>query len=136
MSLWPKAGPTRYQTSHWPRLGHFYTQENHEKSKSAFMHNIFWKYQKSMKNTRSQKDFKTEAFHICYEKLLVKRPNMIKNDDFGQHMSLWPKVGLSPYQTTRWPRFGHFYTQENHEKSKNGFKFLVIEFNIQEEARL
>ena len=45
MSLWPKAGTTSYQTSHWPRLGHFYTQENHEKSKDAFMHNIFWKYQ-------------------------------------------------------------------------------------------
>ena len=41
MSLWPKAGPTSYQTSHWPRLGHFYTQENHEKSKDAFMRNIF-----------------------------------------------------------------------------------------------
>ena len=38
MSLWTKAGPTPYQTSHSPRLGHFYTQEDHEKSKNAFMH--------------------------------------------------------------------------------------------------
>ena len=77
-----------------------------------------------MKNIRSQKDFKTEAFHICYEKLLVKPPNMIKIDAFGQHMSLLPKVGLSPYQTTRWPRFGHFYTQENHEKLKKWLQIL------------
>ena len=41
MSLWPKVGTTSYQTSHWPRLGHFYTQENQEKSKDAFMRNIF-----------------------------------------------------------------------------------------------
>ena len=51
-------------------------------------------------------------------------------------MSFWPNVGPKPREKGHWPRFGHFYTQENHEKSKNGFKFLVIEFNIQEEARL
>ena len=39
-----------------------------------------------MKNTRSQKDFKAESFHISHERLLVKRQNMIKANAFGRFL--------------------------------------------------
>ena len=95
-------------------------------------HEFFQKYQKFIKNTRFQKDFKKRL--TAMKKCWPSGQMWWKSDAFGQHMFLWPRAGPLPYQTSRWPRLGHFYTQENLEKSKNDFKFTIIVFKIQEEA--
>ena len=85
---------------------------------------LFEKYQKFTENARFQQDFKVRLKTM--ENGWPSGQIWSKDNTFGQNMSLWPEVGVILRQKVPWPRFGHFYIQENHKKSKNSFKFIHV----------